>query len=502
MPTDDLKSRIVAFRHSYLDTPKGREHYQSEINEQQEVSQTYATLARKAGDGADVTDDVLMKLLPYVNTTGNRQRGTHISTWPCITKDIKAWFEGAGWKKNSEWPDVARWLLEIVGAGAQRDWTKWQSLSQLPIQRGFACGFISPIVHCVSPSLPVINSKVVKTYKSAQAALGDEAEISSALIDYPENQQRVLDLVAALSTYGIHNLNEWDVYCHWNVDKGLGGGPVAPPPPPPHIPVVHPPTVGRSLPFSSPFESICAELEEAQWDTINPKRFEESIARAFTAMGCDAEHIGGSGEADVVVSLALGDETAKFVLDAKTCQKGSVKMTYNYLPLEQHQAQNEADFAIVVAPGFAGGNTQQFAETHSIGLMSTKVLQSLVRQHASFGMRLDELKEIMSKPGLIDPPVSPTIEEHCDRLCVLKAVLKAFEIRQRRNESSAGLNNEAVYWILVGGDAKFSKEQIDEAIAFLSNPTVGILRKSAEGYVLTTHPSSLSLRLNYLLQGL
>jgi len=328
-----------------MDTPKGRDHYQKELAEEREVSEIYATLIQKQSNGDDITDEVLKSLLPYANTTGNRQRGTRISTWPCITKDIRAWFEGAGWKRSSEWPEAARWLLEIVGAGSQRKWDTWRSLAQVPIQRGFACGFITPIVHCLAPALPVINSKVVKTYDSIQKSLGVTDEISSSLFDYPENQQRVVDLAAKLSTYGIHDLNEWDVYCHWNVDKSLGGVSVASPPTTSTLP----PTPARrststqSSRVASHFEAICAELEEAQWDTNNPTRFEEALAMAFSAMGCDAEHIGGAGEADVVVTVALGDETIKFVVDAKTCQKGSVKMTYNYLPLEQHQAQNEAD---------------------------------------------------------------------------------------------------------------------------------------------------------------
>lgn len=68
MPDDDLKSRIANFRQSYLDTPKGREHYQKEVAEEREVSEIYAALALKSAGGSDVTDEVLKRLLPYANT--------------------------------------------------------------------------------------------------------------------------------------------------------------------------------------------------------------------------------------------------------------------------------------------------------------------------------------------------------------------------------------------------------------------------------------------------
>ena len=68
-------------------------------------------------------------------------------------------------------------------------------------------------------------------------------------------------------------------------------------------------------------EVICAELLEAQHDVDNPARFEVAIARAFVALGFQAEQVGGSGNADVVASAALGDESFKLVADAKAKAK-------------------------------------------------------------------------------------------------------------------------------------------------------------------------------------
>jgi hypothetical protein len=115
---------------------------------------------------------------------------------------------------------------------------------------------------------------------------------------------------------------------------------------------------------------------------------------------------------------------------------------------------------------------------------------------------LDDIKTILSLPGLIDPQLASRLQNRCDRLNALKAVLKVFEKHQRQDESSAGLSQAAVHWILKGEGDKFSEEQIGDVMAFLSNPTVGILRKSGDGYALTTYPASVSRRLEFLAKGL
>jgi len=504
MLSEPLKARITAFRHSYMDTPKGRNHYQQVLAEEREVSEIYADLTSKQAKGEDVTEEVLKRLLPYADTVGNKHRGTRISTWSCITKDVKAWFEGAGWKRPSEWNQAARWLLQIVEAGHKRDWSLWRSLAADPIQRGFACGFITPIIHCLAPGLPIINAKVVKTYKAVSEMLGLGDEISTPLAEYPENEQRVIAVVGKLEPYGIRDYREWDIYCHWNISKRLGGG-TAPPPPPPPPP--RPPAggAGEQQTTTSPqtlVEAICEELQQAQWDTGNPTRFEEAVADAFSCLGCDAEHIGGAGEADVVVTVALGDEAFTFIIDAKTCQKGGVKGLTDYLPLKAHQEQHEADFAVVVAPGFAGGNTQQFAKENGVGLLSTSFLEKLLRQHASFGISLFDLKELLAKPGLIDLQMYPWVQMRCDRLNALKAVLRVFEAHQRLDETSEGLSIKAAFWILKGEGGKFSEDQLAEAVGFLSNATVGILRKSGETFVLAMHSALAVKRIGFLVEGL
>ncbi len=482
----ELRERIQVYRRDYLETARGRAHLATAVTEAKEVRIIFAALTRQRHSGADITDDVLKHLLPHSDTAGNRQRGSRISTWPCITKDVRSWFEGAGWKNPHEWLEAAAWVCDIASAGSEESWPEWRRLAKLPIQRGFACGFITPIVHCLNTALPVINSKVVRTYAAVALALGAKDDISSNLADYPENMAKLLQMVKQLSPFGIVQLLEFDVFCHWSVDKRLGGRegwsgprgdlvqPVKPAPP-------------ASPPLMSGVDELCERLQQSQFDTQNPDRFEAAIAESLRALGCEAEHVGGAGDADVVAKVALGEDRFAFVVDAKTCQRGSTRASLNYQPIRKHQELHEADYAIVVAPGFAGGDTERFARESKVGLMTTDTLIALLQHHSTVGLSLPELKDIVSRHGpiVINPPLQTRLKSVRDRTHVVSEALRTFEVHDRLEESSSGLDAKAVYFLLKGEGHKFTLQQVEFAVELLANPLISVLEKRGALFVLT-----------------
>ena len=88
----------------------------------------------------------------------------------------------------------------------------------------------------------------------------------------------------------------------------------------------------------SDLEALCAELREAQYDTLSPARFENVLGRAFAFLGFDAEQIGGAGNADVIAHAALGEDSFTIVIDAKTAQAGAAKNKggIDYLAVRKH----------------------------------------------------------------------------------------------------------------------------------------------------------------------
>lgn len=485
MGMNEIRGRIQRFRQEYLETAEGREHLKKATDEAIEVQAIYQQLRKKQQADEDITDETLKRLLPHSNTQGNRERGARISTWPCITKDVRMWFEAANWKQPSEWPAAAEWLLDLVEAGSSEDWTQWQSLAVQPIQKGFACGFITPIVHCLNNNLPVINSKVVKTFQQVAKELGLDQKISAALEEYPENQKLIVALVAKLQDAGIDALIGWDIYCHWNVAKKLGGkdGPV--------VPSV---IVGDGKKTKEVLSEVVQELQEAQHDTKNPDRFEAAVAAAFQVMGFETEHIGGPGEADVVARAMLGDESYSLVADAKTCQPGTTRSNINYDPLKKHQEQHEAEFAIVVAPAFSQGDTIAHADSHGIGLLTTERLTAFVEEALQNGISLYDLKEVVSMQGLIHATPQQYRANRDDLTNAAIAVLEVFDIHQRGDDSSTGLTPNSAFLLLKGGGAKVPENHVEAAMDLLANPVVGVLAKREEGFVLALPPSAAHAR--------
>jgi len=220
----ELGERIQWYREEYLDMPAGQKHLAVGEAEAEEVKKVFAEIREKYLAGGDITDDVLRRLLPHSDTEFHRKNNYRISTWPCVTKDVRAWFEGAGWKKPEDWPETARLLFEAIEGRVADNEKPWARFLQSKYRRGFAAGFISPILFCLDERFPVINSKVVKTYKYCTAQLGQPDEIDAALEHYPQNADKVRALQQRLEPLGLRSLQEWDIFCHYMVSKRLGGG--------------------------------------------------------------------------------------------------------------------------------------------------------------------------------------------------------------------------------------------------------------------------------------
>lgn len=497
MESSELQQRIQRYRKTYLEDAAGRKHKQAQYDERDEILHAYQEIQAQRKRGEDVTMAVLTRLLPHQDTQYNRERGAHISTWPCISKDVVRWFEGAKWKQSSDWPPTAQWILAMVEAGSFENWEDWKKLSSHPMQKGFACGFITPIVHCLNNPLPVINSKVVRTYADVAEMLGIRDEISASLIDYPDNKDRILRLIEQLKPLGISDLVEWDMYCHWHISKRLGG----------KVELVDAPDSAEEVieliekssdiaPALSDVEAIIAELQVAQFVTETPARFEKSLATAFAFLGFDSEQIGGAGHADVIATASLGEDTFTIVIDAKTMQPASAKSKagIDYLAVRKHQQENAADFGMIVAAKFAGGDTITNARDMGLCLVETQTIVNLLRHHAEYGISLYDIRDWLQKgSGLLDINMKALMLDWADLMGAAIATLSIFETHQRSDETVHCLTEREIAFALKVKGTSFQVKNIQQVIALLAHPLIAILKPSDDGYVMTL-PASLAAR--------
>ncbi len=143
------------------------------------------------------------------------------------------------------------------------------------------------------------------------------------------------------------------------------------------------------------------ELLVACTDTANPTRFEQAVCRAFAALGFVAEHLGGSGRTDVLLTAPLGKEDAFLVaVDAKTRKSGPLPdANVDWLALKEHRNKHRAEYSLLVAPDPSGDRLKRRAREFGVTLLSARQLADICARHATARLSLVEYTKLFASPG-------------------------------------------------------------------------------------------------------
>jgi len=219
-----ITDHVHEFQQRYLDMPKGQKHQADYDRERVEVQSVFKAILAKEEAGQDITDDVLFRLLPHMDNKYNREHGHRISTWPVIQKDIKNWYENAGWQIPDNWPKVAKAVLELTSRCVQQpEQAAFEHFKRLDYIKGFESGIISPILYCLRPDLLVINSKNRSTVNYLFGLMGKQEQIDTSLINYLENITITRSLLDTLEEPLFDRYDTFDMFCHYMCSKRLGG---------------------------------------------------------------------------------------------------------------------------------------------------------------------------------------------------------------------------------------------------------------------------------------
>ncbi len=211
------------FAGAYPATPEGQDHIANYETGRQQGQQNFAAIVAADERGEDVTDQVLLKLLTYTDTEANRQKGAWIHLAPSITGDIKGWFEGVGWTKAEDWPQIARAILDFVRRCNDEPGqllAACREFSALPYSKGFQTGMLTPILNALRPDeFVLINNKSrrVVNYFAGSAH-------SQKLTDYAAANATAQELVKELAgemqhpaVSALREADRFDMFCHWLV---------------------------------------------------------------------------------------------------------------------------------------------------------------------------------------------------------------------------------------------------------------------------------------------
>jgi len=289
---DEFSKLFEEFTKSYVPSVKGQEHASIYAIVREQGQQNYQDILQQAERGVDVTVAVLLKLLPYHNTKGNKGRGAWIHVAPSITKDLKDWYQKAGRTHVEDWPKIAQAILEFIQrclADPSQLTYACTKFSDLDYTKGFQTGMLTPILNALSPDdYVLINNKSRKVVNYFAGTSYDQP-----LKFYPEVNASAQSLITEASDVikksGLPNVLDgdlFDMFSHWLVAEKK---------------YFQPEVINLALPFSEMFTN----REEAEW--------------AFDLLKETAERLGITGAEDPLAAFTLRKSAGDILIRLNYC---------------------------------------------------------------------------------------------------------------------------------------------------------------------------------------
>jgi hypothetical protein len=216
-----IRAYAQEYRDNYLLKPKGQWHLSEYSRERADVVKFWEAIKFKRINNQEYADEVLEKLLPYANTKHNREKGYRISVMPAITKDLKIWFEHAGWQKPENWTKVGEAIFKLFYEIIERE--NYNALIEFEanyeISKGIKAGFISPTLFFLNSKYRILNSKTILTINF----ITEENSIDRSLTNYIKNISIIEKVISELNIDILNEPEKFDMFCHFMCDKRLGG---------------------------------------------------------------------------------------------------------------------------------------------------------------------------------------------------------------------------------------------------------------------------------------
>jgi hypothetical protein len=247
---------------------------------------------------------------------------------------------------------------------------------------------------------------------------------------------------------------------------------------------------------------IVESLMRLSRDGNESKAFEVTVSHAFRLLGFHTEHLGGSGQTDVLAlaELAPGDRY-RVIVDAKSSGNGIIaESAINFEVLRDHKKKHKADHVVVVGPDFAN-RLKDWAVKNDVVLLPADDLAAILERHAVNPISIIDLRDALAR-------VDSCKDEILDRyqllerrsLLVQKILELAYEEAGAEDQIESGsFSPEGLIFALRKEfSPRPSMDEIRQSLIFLANPLVGAVEENKGRYRLADSPHNVSLRLHGL----
>lgn len=229
----------------------------------------------------------------------------------------------------------------------------------------------------------------------------------------------------------------------------------------------------------SRLDKICERLSAAATNSVlegkNPGLvFEEAISDIFSYMGFKTEHVGGSGDTDVVLKWKDNDDIVVAIVDGKSKINGQVSHgDISDIALDTHKEKNKADYVAVIGPGFSGDTIRNFALKKEYALITDKQLIEIAKASEELGLSIREMALMFKSPdGLSE--LEEMISSKRRELDVISEIISQFCNKQELLES---LSPRDLFLLLLNSSIAPSLEELISGFDTLSNNQTGILKR-------------------------
>jgi hypothetical protein len=243
--------------------------------------------------------------------------------------------------------------------------------------------------------------------------------------------------------------------------------------------------------------TIADRLNKAALQGGNWAELEDATVQAFGFLGFDVQHIGGSGNPDVIVNARMGNMSYRALVETKSRSGGVVQQNdVNLNALADHRSKANADYVLVLAAEFSGGNLETWAKQSGVRLLRIDDLRDVLLSHAQTIIPLDVLEGLFDGGGVVDDDALSrvlTASETASRAAAMAR--KVYEAVEAHQSKEGVLNANSLYFIFNGS---YTIQEIHQAVAWLRHELVAALGLNGESLYTRVTRSALANRLAQL----
>ncbi|MFK0253334.1 hypothetical protein [Streptomyces sp. NPDC090445] len=247
---------------------------------------------------------------------------------------------------------------------------------------------------------------------------------------------------------------------------------------------------------------LAAEVMSSSKDSANYQRFERALADAFRYLSMDVEVHSGPAKTDLVVTLWLSPTSRRRIaVEAKTDGAGLVTdHDVRFMRLSEHRARHHADHTVLIGPDF---DTRVFREAskEEVAVLTAKQLADAIVRHSETPLYPHELVGLLlaGQADALEHTWSEAERRTEAQALVVNAMWKsandpadvefgagALDVRDIWRETKSSL------------ETPLDKKEIEEALAFLSNPCIAGVARRGGDHTITAPPALIASRLRSL----